>query len=334
LNLKPITIFTSEQIDQTVGQIGDGCGGLQASKEIVERQRRIEAGLRSNRVGQVETAEVDMSALMDVLMKLHEHDYLEMLQNGPHPEEGAISPLADAFAAPGVPQDTPIDHNSFERALAAAKAAYAAATKLATDSGTTYALCRPPGHHAGRRFLGGYCMLNNASIAALTLEQAGLRPVTVIDLDYHVGNGSSDVLSDHPEMGFVSIHAATDLAFPYQDDLRPAHPKHLYIPFSTIPDESKFIQALDQALEYAHKRKSQALVISIGFDLVQDDPHGGWLFKPDFFTQIGRKLAETGLPICFVQEGGYLLDALTDCAAHLAQGFSNAEAVTEGVLHV
>lgn len=334
LSPRPIKIFSTDRVDQNAGQIGDGCGGLQPSKEVIERQRLIEGGLCRNQLGQVETSKIDLPEFIDVLAQLHDHSYLDMLRNGPHPEEDAITSLAHAFAAPGVPQDTPIGRQSFERALAAAKAAYTAARKLATDTGATYALCRPPGHHAGRRFLGGYCLLNNAAIAALVLARAGQGPVTVIDLDYHVGNGTSDVLAAHPETGFVSIHAATDHAFPYQDDLKPAHPEHLYIPFATIPDESRFIQALDRALNYARKRKSQVLVISIGFDLVQNDPHGGWLFQPDFFAKIGAKLAAVGLPICFVQEGGYLLDSLADCAAHLARGFCNTETILEGVLHV
>ncbi|WP_173514626.1 hypothetical protein [Sinorhizobium psoraleae] len=115
-----------------------------------------------------------------------------------------------------MPQNTSVDAGSCQRAILSAGASFAAATTIASrQSPVSYALCRPPGHHAGRSFMGGYCLLNNPAVAALSLRASGFRKLAILDLDFHPGNGTSDVLSSHPEIGFASLHARTDVNFPW-----------------------------------------------------------------------------------------------------------------------
>jgi acetoin utilization deacetylase AcuC-like enzyme len=65
---------------------------------------------------------------------------------------------------------------------------------------------------------------------------------------------------------------------------------------------------------------AQAIVLSLGYDTVAEDPHGSWSFAPGIFLEVGRLLAATGLPVCVIQEGGYLLDTLAECSHAFATG--------------
>ncbi|WP_375784948.1 hypothetical protein ACE10Z_35975 [Bradyrhizobium sp. Pha-3] len=71
-----------------------------------------------------------------------------------------------------------------------------------------------------RSFMGGYCLLSNAPVAALSLRASGLHRPAIIDLDFRPGNGTSDVLSAHSDIGFASLHARTDVNFPWIPQLQ------------------------------------------------------------------------------------------------------------------
>lgn len=307
--------------------VGTADGTLVASREIRERIAVILAGLTAHpgvtvaADAQPATA-LERTKLTRLLERLHDVAYLKALRTGETKNtENAIGPVARALTAPGTLPDTPIASDTYDQAVAAALASLRAAERLASGAFTSvYSLCRPPGHHAGQSFLGGYCFLNNAAAAALALEEAGSGPVHVLDLDYHVGNGTSDVLSAHPTIGFTSLHAATDQAFPYVPRLAPAHPAHCYIDFASPPAEVDWLRALQSTLDTAIGAGARSLVVSIGFDIIAGDPHGGWSLPPAIFSDIGERLAATGLPICFVQEGGYSIDTLSDCATALVSG--------------
>src|SRR3546814_5100877 len=83
------------------------------------------------------------------------------------------------------------------------------------SSDLAFALCRPPGHHAGRDYMGGYCYLNNAAIAAREAHSRGLGPVAILDIDYHHGNGTQDIFYADPGVFFASIHADPRTDYPF-----------------------------------------------------------------------------------------------------------------------
>ena len=99
---------------------------------------------------------------------------------------------------------TPVVAGSFAAAVAAADVALTAADLVAGGAPAAYALCRPPGHHAGPGYYGGFCLLNNAAIAARWLARRGR--VAVVDIDFHHGNGTQDVFWADPEVLYVSLH--------------------------------------------------------------------------------------------------------------------------------
>jgi len=108
---------------------------------------------------------------------------------------------------------TPVVKDTYEAALLSAECAIRAARAIGPNTPLTYALCRPPGHHASARRFGGYCYLNNAAIAARVLQQqqdnsgdnAPMR-VAILDVDYHHGNGTQDIFYEDPSVFYASLH--------------------------------------------------------------------------------------------------------------------------------
>lgn len=295
--------------------------------ETEERIDRLAQGLArvdGVRFHAPDVSEVDARSAVE---ELHSAEYLAFL-------ERTSASLADdemlLFDHPHVPHgiapDTPIVAGIYRTACRSARTAISAARRASAQPASTarraplvYALCRPPGHHAGRAYLGGHCYLNNAVLAVATLERHGHERVALIDFDIHFGNGSSDLLHTMPGTFFGSIHASTDNSYPYIPTPEPDG-RQLFIPFSTPPSHAEFVDAVDRLLHAARQFGITALVVSAGYDVIEGDPHGAWHLEPPALFDIGGLIAETGFPTCIVQEGGYNVERLADCAEAFARG--------------
>ncbi|MCA1552066.1 hypothetical protein I6F36_35315 [Bradyrhizobium sp. BRP19] len=317
-----LTVHVTPASSSPEGLIANAAETIKPSREVEDRLNEIRTGLESSPGVQfISLSENVPDKVVSVLRTLHDSDYLDALRLGPHPQEPEITELARRYAAPGVPQNTSVDTGSYQRALLSAATGFAAATTIASKrSPVSYALCRPPGHHAGHSFMGGYCFLNNVGVAALRLRESGLRKLAILDLDFHPGNGTSDVLSAHPDIAFGSLHARTDVNFPWIPQLRPALDSHKYVEFLAAPSPAEYMSALLGILQSDWATRLDVLVVSMGFDIVVGDPHGGWTLPAEIYREIGLALAATGKPICIIQKGGYRLDTLSACAKHLAAG--------------
>jgi acetoin utilization deacetylase AcuC-like enzyme len=108
---------------------------------------------------------------------------------------------------------TPLVAGSYQAARAAADVALTGADLVAVGAGAAYALCRPPGHHAGPGYYGGFCLLNNAAIAATALRRLGR--VAIVDVDFHHGNGTQEVFWEDPAVLYVSLHGDPARHYPH-----------------------------------------------------------------------------------------------------------------------
>ena len=221
---------------------------------------------------------------------------------------------------------TPILPHTWDAAYAAAQTALSAAQAL-YESPLVYALTRPPGHHAYRDLYGGYCYLNNAAIAAHWLAERGRRPA-ILDLDYHHGNGTQALFYERADVFFCSLHADPADEYPYYagypDEMGAGEGEGatLNVALPADTEATAYWRALNWALAAVDAVAPDALIVSLGFDTLAGDPHGGMRLSPDAFRPIGRSLAALGRPILLVQEGGYLLGALRPALLALLEGLT------------
>jgi acetoin utilization deacetylase AcuC-like enzyme len=277
------------------------------------RLDELRAGLvRHERVRAIAADAAD-EALEQTLAAMHERAYLDALRS----VNGDPVVMPD-FAPPGLEPDIPVDSALVAAAHEAVRTAITAAERLAGGARFTYAVCRPPGHHAGPDFLGGYCYLNNAAAAVRTLDEAGVRPVGVLDLDLHYPNGTAALLERMEVATLHSLHASpvTNVS---ADTVLPQAEGERVVAFSEGPDADAYLAEVGASIEQL-AAGAAALVVSLGYDTVAGDPHGSWGFAPQIFTEIGRLLAESGVPVCVIQEGGYALPVLAECSEAFARG--------------
>lgn len=301
--------------DDAAPWIVDG-GRRMSGHDHDRRLAALEEGLwRHPRVHAIEAdasdADVDV-----VLGALHDVAYLDALRDVRRQErEPALMP---AFTAPGLEPDIPVGAGLVAAAHEGVRTAITAAQRVAAGARFAYALCRPPGHHAGPAWLGGYCYLNTAAAATQTLLDAGAGPVGILDLDLHYPNGTSAIVARMHGAELHSLHAWPVTNAP-EDPVLPRTEREALIEFRTAPDAATYLDAVGRSVA-ALARSTHVLVLSLGYDTVAGDPHGSWSFAPSIFTEIGRLLAASGLPICVIQEGGYALEALADCSYAFATG--------------
>lgn len=265
------------------------------------------------------------------------------LKEGPRPaipDSFAVRELAGPSLTGYVPQNiwgllghyctdnlTPILKDTWEAAYWSAQVALSAAVALDQGIPLAYALCRPPGHHAYRDLYGGYCYLNNAAIAAQALVERGRRPA-ILDIDYHHGNGTQAIYYERDDVYFCSLHADPDEEYPYYCGF--AHEigrgigegYTLNLPLPLDAGRTKYFRALGQALDAIDVFAPDVILLSVGFDTLTGDPHGGMGLEPVTFRSIGRELARLRRPILIIQEGGYLLPALGPALLALLEGLT------------
>ncbi|MGW3204228.1 hypothetical protein [Streptomyces sp. NPDC001135] len=292
-------------------------GARAASKEVPERVHRILEGLRDGGARLAAAAPGSLARAERLVAASHDPALLAHLRDAAADAEDCV--LDDAFAAPGLEQETPVTRAVWPAALAAAGAAVAAAELTARRQQTSYALVRPPGHHAGPGWYGGYCFLNNAVVAARTLREEGAARVGILDIDYHLGNGTLACVRDDPALPFASVHSSAARDFPYRF---PAGPGLFGAPADPGPEG--FLALVKDALEGLRRPDVDALVVSVGYDVLRDDPHGSWSLPPEVFGPVGALLAAQHLPTVLVQEGGYGLPNLRGAARALAQALEAA----------
>jgi acetoin utilization deacetylase AcuC-like enzyme len=294
-------------------------GGVVAGLESDERVRRIIGGLRSTgrtTFMPAEAADMEVDAAIDAL---HERGYIEFLRTQSDVLRKGSVLMDNTRCAPGVRQDTPIVPNAYAFAREGVRTAISAAKAISSGARCTYAVCRPPGHHAGSGWFGGYCYFNNAVAAACEISTENKTRVGIVDIDFHFGNGSAELASTRQDLFFASLHASTETTYPYVES-SVLGDRQVFVSFESPPSTNEYLEKLSSVLDIIQDFGCNALVVSVGYDIIAQDPHGSWLLPPRILRDIGALLGQRKLPVCLVQEGGYLLASLDECAYHLAAG--------------
>ena len=207
-----------------------------------------------------------------------------------------------------------IVEGTYQASLASANCALSAAESVVSDQRSAFALCRPPGHHAGKDYAGGYCFINNAAVAANLLSQKG--SVAVLDVDYHCGNGTQDIFYDRADVLTISIHANPDYEYPsyigFADERGEGRGLgyHHNFPLPAGTDDTAYLETLGQALQKIREFKPAYLVVSAGMDIYADDPLGRIKVTTEGIGEIAKSIADLELPTVIIMEGGYANAAL------------------------
>jgi acetoin utilization deacetylase AcuC-like enzyme len=207
-----------------------------------------------------------------------------------------------------------IVEGTYQAALASANCALSAAEAVADGEPTAFALCRPPGHHAGKDYAGGYCFINNASVATNWLSTKG--KVALLDVDYHCGNGTQDIFYERADVMTISIHADPNFEYPYYAGY--AHETgagagagfHKNFPLEKGTDDARYLVALEEALNLIRQFEPKYLVVSAGMDIYAEDPLGTIKVTTKGIGEIGKRISALDLPTVIMMEGGYNNDAL------------------------
>ena len=212
---------------------------------------------------------------------------------------------------------TPIVAGTADAARAAVDIALTAADRVLEGAPLAYGLCRPPGHHAGRNLIGGYCFFNNAAIVAESLVSRGASRVAILDVDFHHGNGTQQIFWNRDDVLYVSLHGDPGGIYPYYSGYASERGgdggvgANLNLPLAPGTDGDGYLAALADGLDAIAAFDPDApLVLSLGFDTYHADPICNLALQTDDYARIGSRIAELGHPVVALQEGGYAVDAL------------------------
>lgn len=222
--------------------------------------------------------------------------------------------------------DTYVSAQTYEAAIRAAGAPLTAIDAiLQGEIENAYCLVRPPGHHALADNAMGFCLFNNAAIAArYAIEKHGLERVMIIDYDVHHGNGTQDVFYADPRVLYFSTHQApfypgTGASGELGEG--PGLGTTINVPLPATTDfgvyEAIFRQVM---LPAADRFQPQLILVSAGFDAHWSDPLGQMYLSTAAFAQLNSIIIKMAQVLCegrlvMIQEGGYNIDAMSSCVA-------------------
>jgi acetoin utilization deacetylase AcuC-like enzyme len=212
--------------------------------------------------------------------------------------------------------DTVCSETSYEAALLAAGGTIEAARVGG------FALVRPPGHHATKKQAMGFCLFNNAAIAARFMQaELGVGRVAILDWDVHHGNGTEDIFRDDSSVFYVSIHQWP--LYPGTGGPSEQFEGVLNVPLPAGSTDEDYLRAFDEVVEPAVTTFEPDLVlVSAGFDPHEDDPLAEMLVTESGFRELARRSAALGPKFGAVLEGGYNLETLPTLVGAALEGFS------------
>ncbi|MBN8556902.1 MAG: histone deacetylase family protein [Proteobacteria bacterium] len=222
---------------------------------------------------------------------------------------------------------SPMVAGTWTAAKAAADAAASSAQALGQGERVVFCATRPPGHHAGPDFMGGYCFINNAAVCAQALRAGGAARVAVLDVDYHHGNGTQAIFYDRADVLFVSIHGDPRTEYPFylghadETGAGAGQGFNLNLPLAAGSSVAAWFEALAAACQRIARHRADALVVSLGLDTFAGDPISTFQLQAADFVRLGQRLQALGLPTAFILEGGYAAAELGLNAASVLRGF-------------
>ncbi|HVC08784.1 MAG TPA: histone deacetylase [Elusimicrobiota bacterium] len=255
-------------------------GHPESPERVSKTRQRLEAAGHKIAVPRYQAVEAD--ALL-----AHDKTHVDAVKNGEYLD-------ADTPYYPGI---AAIAFTSLSGAVDAAFAA------MAEDP--SFSLMRPPGHHAGRNHVAGFCYFNNVAVACeKLLQDKKVSRVAILDVDVHHGDGTEDIFSGRSGVLYASLHQVPL----YPGTGLVSHDNCLNFPLPEGTEEGFYLEALEKAIEHILDFKPGILAVSAGFDTYKECPIAGLRLEKKSYRRIGAMIAQTRLKRFAVLEGGYAAD--------------------------
>ena len=284
--------------------------------ERPDRLRAVEQALADERFKPLTRVEAPMAQLESVAL-CHPMEYAEALREAA-PREGMVRIDADTTMSPG----------SLEAALRCVGGGLLAVDRvMGKKASNAFVATRPPGHHAETERAMGFCLFNNAAIAARYAQKThGVERVAIVDFDVHHGNGSQDIFWSDPSVMYCSTHEMP--LYPGTGAVNERGEKNNIVnaPLRAGDGGDAFAEAFETViLPRLRGLKPELLIISAGFDAHTRDPLANLnLVEADYtwVTQQLMDIADVSADgrIVSLLEGGYDLQGLSrSVAAHVTE---------------
>jgi acetoin utilization deacetylase AcuC-like enzyme len=212
----------------------------------------------------------------------------------------------------------PVGPNTWLSVRQSCNTAISAADAVLKGERLVYALCRPSGHHTRADRASGFCYVNNTAAAAQWLRSKFDR-VAILDVDAHHGDGTQQIFYLRSDVLTISVHADPKNYYPFftgypeEIGLGEGNGFNVNLPLAHGSKGDAMNAAVDRAAERIREFGADALVVALGFDAHARDPIGVLKLESNDFGAVGARIKAIGLPTVVIQEGGYAVDALTDC---------------------
>lgn len=233
------------------------------------------------------------------ILRVHSQELMESVEN-----ENFFDP------------DTPRLLGIFDHAKLAAGAAIQA-TEIAVKGESAFSLMRPPGHHAEKSRLGGFCYFNNVAVAIrYAQKKLSIKNVLILDIDCHHGNGTQDIFLGDQSVLFISLHQS-----PFYPGTGLSSEDNCYnYPLSAGTGEEEYLKVLQEAIDKTISFKPDLIGVSAGFDTYKGDPLTNMGLEKESYRKIGNIIYQLNTPTFIVLEGGYSED-MPVCVSNFLEGF-------------
>jgi acetoin utilization deacetylase AcuC-like enzyme len=322
-------------------------GQMRIPQEIPDRALRLVAACRSIGFEILQPPDFGIAAIAAV----HDADYLDFLREAHRewkrmPEDWGDEVISNIYVYENNPLrgvlaqaaryladgSCPVGTHTWQSAYWSAQSAVAAADAINRGCRQTYALCRPPGHHARSDRAGGFCYLNNAAIAAEVLRATHGR-IAILDTDMHHGQGIQEIFYSRADVLYVSIHADPTNFYPVVAGYPEERGRgagigfNLNLPMAHGSSEMTFFERVGEALRELERFNADAVVLALGFDIYKDDPQSQVGVTTAGFERLGAAIGALSVPVVIVQEGGYHIETLEANARSFFNGVSSQRRV-------
>jgi acetoin utilization deacetylase AcuC-like enzyme len=288
--------------------------------ECPERLSSIIDYLENNQV-EVETL-IPEPTTLEIVSDVHNTEYLEFLR-----DFGQGHMDADSYVWP----------HTYDMAMLSAGGGLLAAHTAFETGEPSFALVRPPGHHATRHNGGGFCYINNIAVAAEELLKK-VDKVAIVDVDVHHGNGTNDIFLDRKDVLFASTHQIgiyPGSGMAQQVGVDKGEGFNVNIPLDSRSGDATFLEAYRNLITPIMKQyKPGIILVSLGLDAHYLDPLASLTLSSRGFLEVLNLLRGLSKELCegriaFFLEGGYNLEAIADVVGCAISRFHGGDLSTK-----